>query len=150
MESDLCESIKEALKDVKIPDNIQLTEIFQEQIRPAKLDNTFLKRILSNLLINAIQAMPQGGKLIIRASQDADNTFITVEDTGVGIPPEAKNKIFTPLFTTKAKGQGFGLPVVKRMTEAMNGTVTFESEISKGTKFVVAFPKKPQDTVTKK
>ena len=67
-------------------------------------------------------------------------TVITVADTGVGIPEEAKNKLFTPLFTTKSKGQGFGLAVVKRMTEALGGTVTFESEEGKGTKFIIRLP----------
>lgn len=62
--------------------------------------------------------------------------------TGVGIPKEIKGKLFTPLFTTKAKGQGFGLPVVKRMTEALGGTVAFESEVGKGTKFIVRLPHK--------
>ena len=72
---------------------------------PVMFDQTFLKRILGNLIINAVQAMPQGGKLIIEAYQDAANTILTVNDTGVGIPEEAKKKIFLPLFTTKAKGQ---------------------------------------------
>jgi len=63
-----------------------------------------------------------------------------VEDTGIGIPEEAKNKLFKPLFTTKARGQGFGLAVVKRLTEALNGKITFESEAGKGTRFIIEFP----------
>lgn len=59
--------------------------------------------------------------------------MITVQDTGVGIPDANKSKMFTPSFTTRAKGQGFGLPVVKRMTEALGGEVTFESQVGKGT-----------------
>lgn len=58
----------------------------------------------------------------------------------MGIPEEARSKLFTPLFTTKSKGQGFGLAVVKRLTETMGGTVTFESEVGKGTKFILGFP----------
>ena len=65
---------------------------------------------------------------------------ISVADTGVGISDEVKDKIFTPLFTTKSKGQGFGLPVIKRLTESMGGTVTFESEKGKGAKFTIKFP----------
>ena len=64
-----------------------------------------------------------------------------MEDTGEGIPKEVQDKLFTPLMTTKSKGQGFGLAVVKRMTEAMNGTVTFESEQGKGARFILQFPK---------
>ena len=108
-------------------------------------DSDILKRILGNLVTNAVQAMPDGGKLSIQAYKEANDSVITVADTGVGIPEEAKEKLFTPLFTTKSKGQGFGLAVVKRMTEALGGTVTFESEEGKGTKFILRFPrtKKP-------
>ena len=66
--------------------------------------------------------------------------MITVEDTGVGIPESVKPKLFIPMVTTKAKGQGFGLAVVKRMTEGLGGTVTFESQQGKGTSFIVRLP----------
>ena len=69
-----------------------------------------------------------------------NDVVITVKDTGVGIPEDVKSKLFTPMFTTKAKGQGFGLPVIKRMTEALGGTVTFESQEGKGTTFIVRLP----------
>ena len=72
---------------------------------------------------------------------EKDNILITIEDTGAGVPEEAKTKLFTPLFTTKSKGQGFGLAVVKRLTEALGGTITFESEKEKGTKFTIKLPK---------
>jgi signal transduction histidine kinase len=84
--------------------------------------------------------MPNGGKLNINTSTQQDQVSITVEDTGKGIPEEIKNKLFTPLVTTKAKGQGFGLAVIKRFTEALSGTVNFESQLDKGTKFTVNLP----------
>jgi signal transduction histidine kinase len=84
--------------------------------------------------------MPRGGKLTINAKMHNDAVKITVEDTGVGIPEDVKAKMFTPLFTTKSKGQGFGLPVVKRLVEAQGGTIGFESEVGKGTKFIVTLP----------
>jgi signal transduction histidine kinase len=65
---------------------------------------------------------------------------MTVKDTGVGIPKDVQGKMFTLMFTTKAKGQGFGLPVVKRMIEALGGTITFESQEGKGTTFTVRIP----------
>jgi signal transduction histidine kinase len=99
-----------------------------------------LRRIIGNLVSNAIQAMPKGGQLTIRGFVEGNSTVITIQDTGVGIPEEIKSKLFTPLFTTKAKGQGFGLPVVKRITEALGGTVAFESAVGKGTKFTVRLP----------
>jgi signal transduction histidine kinase len=84
--------------------------------------------------------MPDGGKLTVQAHREKTTVIITVQDTGVGIPEEAKDKLFTPLFTTKAKGQGFGLAVVKRLTEALGGTVTFESREGKGTTFTIILP----------
>jgi signal transduction histidine kinase len=84
--------------------------------------------------------MPDGGKISVSATCQENNALIQVEDTGDGMPEEVKDKIFTPLFTTKAKGQGFGLPVVKKLTEAMGGTVSFESEKGKGVKFTLKFP----------
>ena len=69
-----------------------------------------------------------------------NDVFISVKDTGVGIPEDVKSKIFTPMFTTKAKGQGFGLAVIKRMTEALGGTVAFESQEGKGTIFIIHLP----------
>jgi signal transduction histidine kinase len=84
--------------------------------------------------------MPNGGKLTITVHKEANEVVIAVEDTGIGIPKEIQGKLFTPMFTTKAKGQGFGLPVIKRMTEALGGTVTFESREGKGTTFIVRLP----------
>jgi signal transduction histidine kinase len=101
-----------------------------------------LNRILGNLVINSIQAMPAGGKLNIHAYRDENDYVITVKDTSVGIPEEVKGKLFAPLFTTKSKGQGFGLAVVKRLTEALGGTITFESKEGKGTTFMVRLPPK--------
>ncbi|HYA77799.1 MAG TPA: ATP-binding protein, partial [Verrucomicrobiae bacterium] len=105
-----------------------------------KADAYYLNRMMSNLITNAVQAMPQGGKLKIDAHKEKGETVITVQDTGVGIPKDIQAKMFTVMFTTKSKGQGFGLPVVKRMTESLGGTVSFESEVDKGTKFIVRLP----------
>ena len=66
--------------------------------------------------------------------------YVTVEDSGVGIPEEVKSKLFVPMFTTKSKGQGFGLAVVKRLVEALSGKIGFESEEGKGSKFIVELP----------
>ena len=84
--------------------------------------------------------MPNGGKLAFRVFQEKGEIVITVADTGVGIPNKVKSKIFTPFFTTKAKWQGLGLAVVKRMIETLNGLVTFESIEGNGTTFIVRLP----------
>jgi PAS domain S-box-containing protein len=124
------------------PENVKTSCIIEPEAKRIMTDPDALKRILRNLVTNAVQAMPEGGRLSIRVYVEAGNTVINVQDTGVGIPEEVKSKIFTPLFTTKSRGQGFGLPVVMRMTEALGGTVTFESQESKGTRFIVRLPNK--------
>ena len=131
-----------ALSTLNVPDDVEAYAYFDAKLSKLITDPIILKRVLFNLAINAIQAMPEGGKLTIHANMDkkASNLIITVEDTGVGIPKDVQDKLFTPLFTTKSKGQGFGLAVVKRMTEALGGTVTFESQEGKGTAFIVRLP----------
>ena len=79
----------------------------------------YIKRIAANTTLNAVQAMPNRGKLTIHlfADKQTNDILITVKDTEVGIPKDIKPKLFTPMMTTKSTGQGFGLAVVKRMTE---------------------------------
>ena len=93
--------------------------------------------VLDNLLLNAIQAMPDGGVLTVRARPVGGRVEIGVEDTGIGITPENLERIFEPLFTTKSKGIGLGLSLVKRLVEANNGAIRVESAPGKGTRFVV-------------
>jgi signal transduction histidine kinase len=141
VEVDLCSAIPQLVATVNVPSNIQATAECEAGLPKINLDLTFLKRILVNLATNAIQAMPNGGKLTIKASQQEGSVSVTVTDTGLGIPDEIKPKIFQPLMTTKAKGQGFGLAVVKRLVEVQSGVISFESKVGKGTQFKMTFPK---------
>ena len=121
-------------------EEIQVKISVDQNVGNLRIDKTYLQRILQNLVNNSIQAMPKGGKLTIIASRRDDKVVVGVEDTGEGIPVELRSKLFTPLVTMKSKGQGFGLAVVKRFTEALGGTASFESEVGRGTKFVLEFP----------
>ncbi len=125
-----------------VPKNIKVTLEVEGKAERIMADPDYLKRIAANLTLNAVQAMPEGGKLTIHAYVDkaTNDILITVNDTGVGIPEDIKPRLFTPMMTTKSKGQGFGLAVVKRMTEGLGGTVTFESTEGKGTTFIVRLP----------
>ena len=141
-EADLKIIIEDLLNKNGLPENIKVTFKIEAEARKVVADCSYINRIMYNLVNNAVQAMPNGGKLTIRVFKEANDTIITVKDTGVGIPEKVKGKLFTPMFTTKSKGQGFGLPVVKRMTEALGGTVSFESQEGKGTTFMVRLPPK--------
>ena len=138
---DLKEVIDHAFSTITIPDNINAECNIEPNI-PLKADPLYIRRIITNLSINAIQAMPTGGKLRVEAKKKETFVEITVSDTGEGIPKEIQSKLFKPLFTTKSKGQGFGLAVVKKFIEEMGGTIIFESQEGKGTKFIIALPLK--------
>jgi PAS domain S-box-containing protein len=141
-QTNLEQIINEVLYNHSIPENIQVQSNVQKDAHTIMSDASYVKRILSNLVNNALQAMPSGGRLSVEAYTERSDVIVTVADTGVGIPEDVKEKLFTPLFTTKSKGQGFGLAVVKRMAEALGGAVTFESQAGKGTKFIVRLTKR--------
>jgi signal transduction histidine kinase len=142
-EADLKLIVDELLKKNGLPENVKVNVNVESAVEKVRTDAAHINRILYNLVNNAVQAMPKGGKLTIHAYKESnDDVLVIVKDTGVGIPEGVKNKLFTPMFTTKSKGQGFGLPVVKRMTEALGGTVTFESQEGKGATFIIRLPQK--------
>jgi PAS domain S-box-containing protein len=132
--------INEVISNMDIPDTIQVSLLLEDGSLALNADPTYVKRILANLISNAIQAMANGGSISIKVKRNIDKALLTVEDTGQGIPLEVRDKIFMPLVTTKAKGQGFGLAIVKKLAEALSGNVTFESEIGKGTRFNIELP----------
>ena len=144
-EIDLQTICEEVLLKIDIPNNVEATCKIETAAKVITSDPDALKRVLENLVTNAVQAMPDGGQLTIKGYEEAESIVVSVKDTGGGIPDSVKDKLFTPLFTTKAKGQGFGLAVVKRITKALGGTISFESQIGKGTAFFVRLPSKTKD-----
>ncbi len=132
--------INQSVQNREIPNNIKISYCIDDHCRTIFTDVNMLKSVLDNLVTNAIQAMSNGGNLFVNVYKSNKNSIISVEDTGIGIPEEIKSKVFVPMFTTKANAQGFGLPVAERVTEALGGKITFESEIGKGTKFIVSLP----------
>ena len=139
-ELDLEGLVEELIGRAELPDNIQASCQVEAKVKMVISDADLLERGLSNLISNAVQAMPEGGELSVFAFRDAGDVVIAVQDTGVGIPVEAKDKLFTPLFTTKSKGQGFGLAVVKRLVESLGGSVSFTSAEGKGSTFRIRLP----------
>lgn len=137
----LKELVDSVLSSVNLPVNIALKKEIQRNLTEIHADSQLLKRVLINLVTNAVQAMPDGGILTLRSeTTSAGQVSVTVEDTGVGIPEKIKPQIFTPLFTTKPRGQGFGLAVCKKVIEAHGGEISFESKEGEGAKFTIKFP----------
>ena len=132
-EIDLEETLQAVISALDIPDNIKLNYSVEKTFPLLKTDPSFMKRILTNLALNGVQAMQEkGGQLSINAFRREKAVIIAVSDTGPGIPDAIKEKIFKPLFTTKSKGQGFGLAVVKKLAEALGGNVSFETKLGQG------------------
>ncbi len=139
-ETDLCGLLDETLSAVDVPAEVEVRREYQEGLARATVDPVQMKRVFVNLIENAVQAMPNGGTLTLEAVSDGSSARVSVRDTGVGIKEELKPKVFAPLFTTKPKGQGFGLPVCKKLVGAQGGQLTFVSEEGKGSTFIVEIP----------
>src|SRR5690606_34174276 len=110
----------------------------------AVFDRTQLIRVITNLVKNAIQAIPETQEhkqVKVRVYDENQNIYMTISDNGIGISEELGEKIFEPKFTTKSSGMGLGLGMVKNIVETYNGTITFTTEMGKGTMFTVTFPK---------
>jgi PAS domain S-box-containing protein len=136
---DLSSVLVKVFENIRLPESVNLS-INVKGLDKIRIDQMLIQRALSNLVANAVQAMPKGGNLKISGSCEKDYAVIVMSDTGVGIPDDIKPKLFTPMITTKSKGQGFGLAASKRLIEAMRGTISFESEEGKGTKFTIKLP----------
>lgn len=124
---------------------VQLTVNCPSWLPPLNVDNQRLEQVFSNLVINATQAMPNGGLLKIECQLETrlNNrawVVLSVTDTGPGLAAEVKQRVFEPFFTTKAKGTGLGLSVARRIIEAHGGTIQAKSEPGSGTTFVVSLP----------
>jgi PAS domain S-box-containing protein len=104
------------------------------------VDATQLQQVLVNLVKNASQAMTTGGTLTLQTGENSDSVWVSVTDTGGGIPQEQINRIFEPFYTTKKKGSGLGLMIVQRIVRAHNGRIELESHVGRGTTFRVWLP----------
>lgn len=105
-----------------------------------KADPDYLKQVLLNLILNGLQAMPEGGRLTIETSIRDGRMRLSVNDTGEGIAPENLARIFEPYFTTKSEGSGLGLPIARRIVESHGGTIEVASQTGTGTRFDIVLP----------
>ncbi len=111
-----------------------------QPVSPVSANAADLRRVFTNLIMNAIQAMPQGGRLTLRCEETPGRVLASVADTGPGIPPEQQKKIFLPYYTTKATGTGLGLSTAQKILLAQGGNIRFHSDPGRGTTFTVELP----------
>jgi signal transduction histidine kinase len=120
--------------------NVEINWFPAADLPAVRLDCDLFEQALLNLMLNAEQAMPEGGTLTLTGRAEAGRVLLEVIDTGAGIPPEAMAKLFRPFHTTKPDGSGLGLATAKKIVLAHGGTIEAQSEPGRGTKFTIALP----------
>jgi signal transduction histidine kinase len=131
--------LEKTLCCVEIPAGIRVVDETETEPR-MEVDAERMKRVFINIIRNAFDAMPNGGMLKIRSQKMKDHVTFSFADTGTGMDKQTLQRIWTPLFTTKAKGMGFGLSICKRIIDAHGGKVSIESNVGKGTTVVITIP----------
>ncbi len=138
---DINDLVQGALSRSSIPENIEVVNQPDEALPVILADPDQLIQVFQNIILNAAQAMPEGGRLSLRSEVPGPEwVTISITDTGVGIPEENLGKLFEPLFTTRARGMGLGLAVIKALVEVHGGRIEVESEVGKGSTFKVRLP----------
>ena len=130
------------------PNLITLNVELDRNVGEIPVDPDLMHRVLSNLFLNAIDAMPDGGTLTLRTRDRGDQLRLEISDSGVGLTPEERERIFTPYYTTKQHGTGLGLAVVQSIVSDHHGSISVVSERGQGTTFMIDLPKHASDSAT--
>jgi len=133
--------VDSALARSQIPANIRVVRKLAVDLPPLVCDEERLERAFIDIITNAVQAMPHGGKLGVKTSRSGDDIEIVFSDSGVGIAPENLDKVFEPMFTTKLRGIGLGLTVVRRTVEQHGGGISVRSRLGRGAIFTITLPR---------
>ncbi len=141
--TDLPGMIVNILKETPVGENIAVDMRLDPTLKVVEVDPLKVRRVLENLVRNALEAMPNGGRLTVETKGEGDYFTVLVTDTGVGIPRERFPNLFRPFYTTKSNGLGLGLAYSQNAAEAHGGTIEVESEVGKGTTFKVRLPNRP-------
>jgi signal transduction histidine kinase/DNA-binding response OmpR family regulator len=136
---DLENLVKDAIQEVSLP-SFTRCKICLKDLKSVSLDRIKIRRVFYNLIKNAVEAMPEGGEVIVNGSMEDNGLKIEVSDTGVGISEKIKPYIFRPFQSTKTKGMGLGLAYCKKVITAHGGNISFRSEPGTGTTFTITLP----------
>jgi signal transduction histidine kinase len=132
--------LESTIDNMQKPENIRVERKFDANLPLIQVDKGQMQQVFTNLIMNSMEAMVDGGTLEITATSQNNDMVITFADTGSGINGENQPRIFEPLFTTKIKGIGLGLALIKEIVQKHDGTITFESTVGVGTKFKIVLP----------
>ena len=142
-ETDIVSLVRQVLDFEQLElERLGITTSFEadENIPQSLVDRGKLKRALLNLIVNARQAMPEGGELKLQVASQRGKVRIDIQDTGCGIPKSEQRRVFETYFTTKTEGTGLGLAIVERTIEDLGGRITFKSVPDRGTTFSIVLP----------
>jgi PAS domain S-box-containing protein len=138
---DINKVVQEALSRIAVSESVEVVSQLDGALPAILADPDQLGQVFGNIILNAIQAMPEGGRLVVKSQVPGPEwVAVSFTDTGVGIPEENLGKLFEPLFTTKAKGIGLGMAVTKALVEGHGGSIEVQSEMGKGSTFTVKLP----------
>jgi signal transduction histidine kinase len=135
--------IREAMGAVKIPPNVRVQDLSEDH-PTFRGDVSKLTRVFVNLIDNAVDAMPQGGKLMVNSRQLDSTVEIVLSDTGSGMAQKVVANLWKPFQTTKAKGLGLGLSICKRIVDAHGGSISVDSKVGEGTTITTCLPIEPE------
>lgn len=139
LETEIKKIIDLAFSGLEIPENIEIKRVDSDE--PVRVDPAKTALAIRNLLINGIDAMPEGGTLEVLVSEKKDSVILSVKDNGKGIAPEYVDSVFVPFKSNKNGGKGLGVPISKRIIESHGGSLSFSSQPGEETIFTIILPK---------
>ncbi len=134
------EEVRDFFEPQAMAQGIVVRAHFEPDLPRMNLDVDLFRQALLNLFINARQAMPDGGDLMLRTSSDGPCNVLVVTDTGVGMPEDVRARVFDTFYSTRPGGSGLGLPTTRKIIEAHGGTIDVQSEPGKGSQFLLRMP----------
>ena len=138
--NDLVEKMVDFFAPQAAEHHIVIRTSLAPELPPIQVDEDYFRQALFNLMVNAQEAMPNGGEMMFRTGHDPTGLWLEIIDTGQGIDSELQGDVFRPFFTTRRDGSGLGLPTARKIVEAHGGTISLQSDVGKGTRFRIALP----------
>lgn len=142
--NNIIEDVLRLLRHMPELAKIEIKKMLQSDLPQIRADDKQIKQVLSNLVLNAVQSMPDGGMLSLTTKKQDDCLEVTITDTGIGIAEEDQNNIFLPFYSKKSLGVGLGLNIVKNVIEAHQGKIAVKSALKQGTIFTITLPLNPK------